>query len=244
MSDSDASRRDAAWAALGEAWVPVLDYVAEVLNRDGVEGAVLSKLANYPRAAFDIAWSESTGDNPYYKAIGAVIPGFVPRMRPEALGWVWNSVCELRKSSADDSIEAMVSNSLAERVLTSAVRWARHPDRREPAIAVMQDMVERAIGGVHWNDAHWAAATLLNLRAPGAAELVARLANSAVGREHFRPFLEQLAAGDRTCLIQGELLADDEAWRSVVLPADRAREVEAFLRACARWESLSGDEGA
>lgn len=228
-----------AQAAMTEGWGGVVEYLAFEASKEGLESSVLQHLEPFPYTAFDIAWSEMSVDDPYFRCVGALIPGSVPGMRADALEIFWDAECKRRKELSRDDFAQVMANTVAERILISAVRWLKVPDRRDGAIAILEDMITHTIKGTFWNDSHFAAAALLHAEAPGAEALATRLAESKLGREHLTVFMAGLLAGDPEYRLQAESLADDRQARRHKLSSQFAARVKAMVAGCALWEPIA-----
>lgn len=236
--------------SLGEAMGPVIEYAAFELNRDAADGAVLAPLGSYPRAAEAIAMSLVQEDDPYIRCIGALIPGYAEGCDPEVLEEIWRLETERRKCMEDDQIDddagleaaltVAETNSVAERVLISSVRWLRlGGGKQQTAMRILRDMVERTLEGENWNDAHWALSALCRYQHPDSAELVTRFAAIQSGPEYFPLWAQRLRDGDPEALSVADDLVNsaDAAQRGTTLPRQQRKELDALLAAARAYEA-------
>jgi hypothetical protein len=225
-------------SAMGEAWGGLLEYVCVDLAKESNEGAVLRHLALFPFTAFDIAWSEMGRDDLYCRCVAALIPSYVPTMRGDALSLIWETEREWRKKAKRDQLMQAASNAVAERIVISAIRLMRVPERRKVAITVLKEMISDAIRGTDWNDSHYACAALIRGKVVGAKTLAKRFAASKLGKSDYATFMSTLLDGDPRAFAECANWEQDPS-DNIKLPAARARQVRKLVAACKDWEPFA-----
>lgn len=132
-------------------------------------------------------------------------------------------------------VAGLEANSVAERLTISAVTFlGRGPEHRDAACRVLRDMVERAVNGQAWADAHFALALLVRSDHPDASGLLSRAA--AIGdQSHLATWARQIAAGQRDLLDEPmKLLGPPPA--DAELPDEHRAELDAMVEAARRLE--------
>lgn len=251
---------------LGETMEAVIEYAAFELNGESAEGAVLAPLGAFPRSAEAIAMSLVEDDHPYIRSVGALIPGYTPKCDPEVLEEIWHFEVERRGSAGDDHEEESIeapgedieeddemarafiiagTNSVAERILMSAVRWLEMDElKRETAVRILSDMVDRTIDGEAWNDAHLALSTLCRIKHPEAESLVERFAAIEDGPAYFASWAQRLRDGEAEVLNAAEDLVKgaDEQQHSINIPTQHQKELKALLEAARDYDAAEDEE--
>lgn len=234
---------DAAVEALCDVWRDLCEHAAFELNGSSAEGAILDRVGRNTRAATDLANDDISDVDSYIRCVYALLPGYIRDVESDLLASIWMAECHIRDSGEDPDVAQLESNSVAERILISAVRWMRSTALRQSGADVLVDMVERFIKGEFWNDSHWAIGALLRYQDPRAPRLLERMRASPLGKEQFQDFLDGLAAGNPRFLAVADHLVDkaDAAAAQVTLPPPIRKALDEFDRAAAAYEKALAD---
>lgn len=236
--------------ALLAAWERQVDWIGNVLTKDGVEGCVLQPVGQMPAAATALVRHAFQSDNYIHRKVGAALGGYVTDADHHLLKELFEGERTRDAKMPADSRERLFCQSVVEDIVFAAARWCRSDDLRTAGLDLSSDVVRRTIDGEYWNTASYAMTTLCFYREAGAAELLKRFhafctpsglpfrRKPRLPEHPSRPTLEQerqfaqgLAAGNPATLRSIERLLDqkDDGARQVALSADARQWLNGLL---------------
>lgn len=234
------------------------EWCSTQLMKDGVEGALLGRLSEYPVAASRLVRHDAAADDYTRRKLAAVVAGYCRTLPATVLNELLESEAE-RDRKASDMMERLYCQSVVEDIVFAASRWCRpkgqdasallstpQPPRDEntaAGLAVLSKIVERTVSGESWNTASYAMTTLCRSQAPNAEQLLAgfhAFANGSPPEHPSKPSLQQersfadgLMAKKKATLdaIESLLNEKDEAAAAVRFGGEAKKLIEDWLQA-------------
>jgi len=227
-------------------WFRIADWCAYNLQKDGYEPIVLAPLGEFSASATRLSQLAFESGDFMHRKTAASLLGWTKAPQLHLISEFLEKEVERDKSLAPEALERLECQSVVERLVFSAARWARSEEARLPALAFLADVVSRTIGGEYWNSSSYAMTTLVLYDSGASQELLVSFSKYANGPspshpskptlEQERQFVDNLAERNPNTLnaIENLLREGDDAL-SAELDSQSKRSITEFLEVADRF---------